>query len=328
MRHARALLGLLGDGQIHPAVDLARRGGLSPSAVRRDLAWLRAAGVDISAVRGRGYRLDRPLALLDAERIEAGLAPRARRRLAGLEVLDAVDSTNRRLLERAPGADEVPFVCLAELQTAGRGRRGRGWHSPFGRNLYLSVHDRLSGSPLALDGLSLAVGVAVADALEVAGVSEVRLKWPNDLFAPGPGPGGKLGGVLVETSFTGRGEADLVVGVGINVDMPAGSHAAIDRAWTDLRGVVGRDLDRSDLAAGVAGAVVLALADFAVEGFIPFRERWIRRDALAGRAVVVDVGGRRLAGTARGVDERGALLIDTESGRECVNSGTVLEGAP
>lgn len=261
----------------------------------------------------------RGVELLDKQTILADMPAAARRALSSLTVLSQVDSTNRFLLQAgAPRATEV-HACVAEAQTAGRGRRGRAWVSPFGANLYLSLMRAFAAAPESLPGLSLATGVAVARALESLGVPGITLKWPNDVLLEGR----KLGGILLETSGAGREDAVCVVtGIGLNVDMPGDAGAGIDQPWTDLASC-GANPGRNRLVACVLVEVLAAQPAYVEAGFGAFRKDWERLDALRDREVEVETGSSRRCGIARGVDSNGALLLEVDGRRERVLSADV-----
>ena len=225
---------------------------------------------------------------LDARAIAAQLAPATRVRLRDVEVLARVDSTNAELMRRA----QPQLALLAESQSAGRGRRGKAWASPPGANLYLS----LSWPAPREAGLPLAMGLACAQALRDA---RLRVKWPNDLLAEGR----KLGGLLVEVS---GGVA--VIGVGLNVRMPAEAARAIDQPWIDLA-ALGLAGERNAIAARLLDAMVAALIEFDAQGFVPFAARWPPFDALQDREVRVLDGEAVVYGAARGIAPDGALRV-------------------
>lgn len=315
-RDERALLGRLRQG---PATGdaLAAAAGVTRAAIWKRVQALRAAGVEIRARPGQGYALARPLVLLDAGAIAAVLPPAARAELSGdhaLQVAWTVDSTNTRLL-RQPAPARGCAVLLAERQTAGRGRRGRSWVSPLAAHLYLSVARGFHGGLGRLGGLSLVAGVAAAEALAGLGVP-VRLKWPNDLVV---GEGGgvplrKLGGLLVEGGGEHGGPVRAVVGLGLNVRMPAAAAAAIDQPWCDLAEVLDVVPDRNRLAAALLARLLPALRRFDEEGLAPFLPLHAAFDALAGREVIVEDGGRRTAGIAQGLAADGALQVRAAGG--------------
>lgn len=312
-----ALLRRLADGGWHSGTVLAGQLGLSRAAVWKQVRGLARWGVEIQAQRTHGYRLAGGLDLLDEARLRAALAgsPAAH---APLQLHDTLPSTNAELLARI-GVGQGGGVCLAEHQSAGRGRRGRSWHSPFGRNLYLSVAHVYDSGPAALAGLSLAIGVAVAERLSGLGVSDLGLKWPNDLLCGEK----KLGGILIELQGDTHGPCWAVAGIGLNVNMDHALADAIAQPWTSLSRASGRAWDRTVLAAQVVAAVAQVMAHFPADGLAPSRDAYARFDVLAGRPVQVDWAGERIAGVARGIDASGALLVDCEGQRRALWGGEV-----
>lgn len=297
---------------------LARRHGLTRAAIWKRVRQLRDAGVEIEAVRGEGYSLPQPVDLLDADAIRSGLNAHARGELAGLQVAWSLDSTNSELLRRA-APEHGASVLLCERQTAGRGRRGRHWTSPLAANLYVSLSRRFDGGLARLGGLSLAAGVAVADALHALGVEGVRLKWPNDVGVDGR----KLGGLLVEGSGEPAGAARAVVGIGLNVRMPAAHAVQIDQPWIDLSVCMTHPPSRNALASALLEHVLATLALFDAEGLAPFLPRYAKYDALKGREVAVHLGDAVHHGTALGVAESGALQVLVDGVRREFHSGEV-----
>lgn len=298
---------------------LARRYGVSRAAVWKKVEALREAGVAIGASAGRGYALEQPLDLLDAGAIRDDLAPHAASELSGLDVAWSVDSSNAELLRRGAPLQGVQ-VLLAERQTAGRGRRGRHWASPLAANLYLSLARRFSGGLARLGGLSLAAGVAVAEALHAAGANQVGLKWPNDLVATGR----KLGGLLVEGSGEAAGAASAVVGIGLNVRMPVRQAQGIEQPWTDLATLMPEPPTRNALASQLLDHLLPALALFDREGLAPFLSRYAACDVLQGQSLVVLAGdGSRLPGIGLGVAADGALRVQAGDTERHLHAGEV-----
>lgn len=308
---------------------LARAAGQTRAAVWKRIEALRQAGVDIAARPGRGYVLTAPLDLLDRDAIANALPPAVRAALAGIEVAWSIDSTNSELLRRRAASVGTVQVLLAERQTGGRGRRGRPWASPLAAHVYLSVARTFSGGLARLGGLSLVAGVAAVEALHGLGFSAARLKWPNDLVVAGPDGLRKLGGLLVEGSGEHAGPARAVIGLGLNVRMPAGSAAAIDQPWCDLAALAAPGAHalpaRNAIVAALLARLLPALDAFDAEGLAPFLPRYAALDALAGEAVTLhsaDAAGR--IGTALGLAEDGALRVRLEDGRELrVHAGEV-----
>lgn len=312
------LLALLADGDFHSGQALADRFEVSRTAVWKHVAALTQLGVIVERVRGRGYRIDGGLELLEESIIRSRLSPETGRLLEALRVHRQVDSTNAVLLREPPSLPGRGRVALAEMQTHGRGRRGNSWVSPFARNIYLSFDWQFAGGVQQIEGLSLAIGVAVADAIAGCCVAPIELKWPNDLLHDGR----KLGGILVEMSGDAEGPCRVVVGVGLNVVMPQSSVADVDQPFTDLAiASGGAPPGRNVVAASLINHCIQLLDTFAIDGFSTWRERWLERDAFANREVVLRSGPTRIAGLARGVDDRGALLLETTTGLRSVAGG-------
>ena len=253
--------------------------------------------------------LPRPIDLLDPERIRRSLP---RLRPEAVHVRFAVDSTNTVLAERLREGAAAPELCTAEIQTAGRGRYGRRWISGLGQSLILSVSWRFAMRSSALSSLSLAVGVALVEALSASGFKGVMLKWPNDLVVGDR----KVAGILVEVGGDRRRghSAACVVGVGFNLDLARTSSGHIDRPWTDFARAFGRLPGRNVLAARAADAILDACEQYRDHGLAPFVPRWKQLDALRDRPVRVLSAGAPLAGVARGIDAGGALLVEHAGG--------------
>lgn len=312
------LLPMLADGEFHSGQDLARELGVSRTAVWKQLNRLEDLGLELESVRGLGYRIPGGLELLDRERIETGLQPQVRSLLTELVALGSVDSTNAEALRRIADGAGSGLVCTAEQQSAGRGRLGREWFSPFARNIYLSLVWEFNQGAAALEGLSLAVGVCAARALAATGVPPVQLKWPNDLLHQRA----KLGGILLEMAGDASGTCQVVVGIGLNVGMPATAGERIGQAWTDLAAICGgTPPGRNALIAALLNELLPLLAEFEQTGFGPWREAWTALDAFADTPVVITSADRQMAGVARGVDERGALQLETTVGMQSLFGG-------
>lgn len=313
---SKALISLLLDGEVHSGECLANQLGVSRTAIWKQIRRAEEEGIHIKTIRGRGYQLVSDVDFLSAEAILESL----RHDHGGcvrLQVLDDVDSTNAVVMrEFADGSDGVPVV-LADRQTAGRGRRGRVWQSPLGENLYMSMGLALHGGFAALDGLSLVLGVAVAEALETLGARDVGLKWPNDIFIGDS----KLGGILVELQGElEEGVVRVIAGIGINVHMSG--IEGVDQPWSSLD-LACPDVrwTRNSIAAAVIDSVIDAAEVFSREGFGVFRDSWQRRDIFRGRHLVA-LGGD-VSGIGYGVDEKGNYLLRADDGLVPVRVGEI-----
>ncbi len=312
------LAGYLSVSETRSGEAIARELGCSRTAVWKHVEALRGFGIDIDAIAGRGYLLREPLELLDSDFILAGLDPAVRKKLRGLNIESSLDSTNSALC-RLEINDQHAAVILAEHQAGGRGRRGRQWHSPYARNIYLSIGWKLENALSELGCLSLVVALATAKALSRAGLRGHRVKWPNDLLLDGR----KLCGCLVEVQGDSQGPCHAVLGVGINVHMPASTLTeGIDQPWTDVHSQL-PSCSRNSLAILLLEELVTGLELFAGQGFAPFEDTWSKLDGLRGQFIEVDAGNNTLRGTAVGISESGALLLDTGDDILTLYSGEV-----
>ncbi|HET9834928.1 MAG TPA: biotin--[acetyl-CoA-carboxylase] ligase [Rhodanobacteraceae bacterium] len=313
------LLDLLSAEAPVSGADLAQRLRVSRTAVWKQIEALRAAGLPIEAHAGEGYRLIRPLDRLDAAAIRRALSAPVRKRLGALEVHWKLDSTSSELLRRVDELPDRAFV-FAEMQTTGRGRRGRTWISPPAGNLAFSCFKRFGQGYAALSGLSLAIGVAVTHALEACGVRGVSVKWPNDLVHHDA----KLAGILIELGGEFLGPCHAVIGIGLNLHLPQEARAMIAQPVTDLDELgAGAAPLRNKLAATTIEHLCEALDVFAASGFAAFASGYARYDALRGRTLRVDDPRGAFEGEAMGVDARGALRVRTPHGERLVESAEV-----
>lgn len=311
------LLDLLASGAAHNGEDLARALGISRAAVWKKIEALRELGVDIEGRAGSGYALARPIERLDAARIRAALSASVNAALADLRIVSVIDSTNAAL--RAEAAQlRSGAVLLAEAQTAGRGRRGRSWASPFAAGFLGSVFWRFERGLADLGGLSLALGISLAEAWRAQGV-DVRVKWPNDLWIDGA----KLAGLLVEAGGEFHGPSHVVVGLGLNIALPPALHSSLDQAVTDLHTHLPQSMARNRVVAICLEAVCAALVQFEREGFAPFVARWAAVDALAARTVGVHETQRHWDGVACGIDDRGRLQVRADDVLHAVDAGEI-----
>ncbi len=249
---------------------------------------------------GKGYSLAAPLQLLDEALIHTHLET------PGIAVIPVIDSTNQYLLDRMDQL-ESGFACVAEYQQAGRGRRGRKWFSPFGANLYLSMYWRLEQGPAAAMGLSLVIGIVMAEVIQSLGAENVRVKWPNDLYLNDR----KLAGILVELTGKTGDAAQIVMGAGINLGMRGEGTSEINQGWINLQ-EAGVTIDRNQLAASIINSLRAALPLFERDGLAPFIQRWEKLDNFINRPVKLLIGEREVYGIARGIDKQGGLLLEQE----------------
>jgi BirA family biotin operon repressor/biotin-[acetyl-CoA-carboxylase] ligase len=297
------LLRRLSDGRFHSGEALAEAFGLSRSSIFNILAQAESMGLAIHAVRGRGYRMPEPVEWLESEVTVRHLGAAAD--AYAIHVLDSVESTNTALMAAAlDGAADGTLIC-AEHQQSGKGRRGRRWHSVVGGSLTFSVLWRFETGLQSLAGLSLAVGLAVARAVNRHSRHPAKLKWPNDVLVDYR----KLAGILVEVQGDMHGAAFAVVGIGLNVRLNEAQRDVVDQAVIDLT-EMGVTVGRNQLLADCLQELHAVLTLFRRHGFAALREDWLALDAYAGRAVTLSLpNARSVQGLASGVDETGAFLL-------------------
>ncbi|MGS2724334.1 bifunctional biotin--[acetyl-CoA-carboxylase] ligase/biotin operon repressor BirA [Porticoccus sp. GXU_MW_L64] len=313
------LIAALANGQFHSGEELGALLGISRTAVWKQVQKLAELGLEVETVKGRGYCIPSGIELLSEKRIRSFLSHLAEPLLSRLDILTTTDSTNNVARRMAEARDASGYVVLAEQQTAGRGRRGRQWVSPFARNLYLSAAWGFEGGASALEGLSLAVGVAVKRAFASLGVSEVQLKWPNDILFNGH----KVAGILLEMIGDPAGFCQVVVGIGINIDMPASKAADIDQNWTDLKQISGQDVSRNQVVAVLLNELLPLLASYHQQGFARYREEWQSSNAFRGQPVELVMAKRSIIGIANGVSESGAIGLLVEGEQRYFNGGEI-----
>jgi BirA family transcriptional regulator, biotin operon repressor / biotin---[acetyl-CoA-carboxylase] ligase len=306
MSTRHALLKLLADGAFHSGPGLGERLGVSRAAVHKAIQGLVESGIDIHRVSGRGYRLGEPFVPLSGVAIGELLAERQVH--AKVEVFDELDSTNQQLL-RTPDLSGGQ-VCLAEAQSAGRGRRGRGWVATPCHNILMSMSWRFETGPASLAGLSLAAGVAVLRALNEFGVQDAGLKWPNDILRDGR----KLAGLLIDLRGEASGPSLVVLGLGLNVHLAPGDAAHIDQPWSALRDSLHAPVDRNRLA----GLLIVHLGElfhaFERAGFESYRLEWERCHLYADKPVRLLSGLEDVSGTVEGIDVQGGLRVRLADG--------------
>jgi BirA family biotin operon repressor/biotin-[acetyl-CoA-carboxylase] ligase len=233
-----------------------------------------------------------------------------------LEILPEVDSTNRHALSQPE--ERGIYVCLAEHQTAGRGRLGRQWVSPRGGGLYLSLKQTYQVNHYPITGLSIAIAVDIVKVLRHLGATAVGIKWPNDIWWQQR----KLGGILLESRSSGGQIRDIVIGIGLNVTMPITAMKVIEQAWVDLT-TIGIKVSRNELAALLITEGVRILAEYPQTGLTPWMADWQRFDLLKGQWVTLLTSTDRIGGIAQGIDESGALWLQTSTGLQRYEYGEV-----
>ncbi|GGD79369.1 bifunctional biotin--[acetyl-CoA-carboxylase] ligase/biotin operon repressor BirA [Lacimicrobium alkaliphilum] len=304
----------LADGEFYSGEMLGRKLGISRTTVSKHIRALSELGLDIFTVTGKGYKLARLLQLMDQQQIKTF------RKIhnAPVQLLNVVDSTNT-YLKNTSGLHKNGGCCLAEAQTAGRGRQGRRWISPFGASLYLSMYWGFQGGYQVLGGLSLVIGVAVVRALKAFGGISAQLKWPNDVYLNGK----KLAGILVEIEGQLDDVSHCYIGVGLNIQMPTDPASAIDQPWTDLYTEMGSQVNRNQLASTLLDHLYQLLHLFAEQGLTPFLKEWQAYNLFQDKWVKMLCGPKDFSGQCRGINDQGALLVETGKGMQAFYGGEI-----
>jgi BirA family transcriptional regulator, biotin operon repressor / biotin---[acetyl-CoA-carboxylase] ligase len=313
----RQVLGILADGQRHTAKQLIEPLAINITILEQAFETLSSYGIQFNSPVANTYQLAEPLELLDYSLIKKTFSTDTLSCLGGLEIFDVVDSTNRYALDFK---GVVPYICLAEYQTAGRGRQGRQWISPYASGLCLSIKYRYQVLNESLGGLNIALAVTVVRVLQKLGATEVGIKWPNDIWWRGQ----KLAGLLLESRH-GK-HCEVVIGIGINVKMPLVDTTAITQTWVDLNTVLGQSISRNTLAAMLIEQCLQTFIHYPQLGLSAFYDDWHRFDLSYGQLVTLKIPPysssnkeektvlthsnlQMVTGTACGIDEQGALLL-------------------
>ena len=309
-----SLVSVLADGEFHSGEHLAARSGLTRAAVWKQVKKLGQWGLCVEAESGKGYRLSQPIELLDFETIRNALENDERFALDRLESFIEIDSTNRYLIEHPPLQFGKLRACVAEWQSAGRGRLERRWNSPLGSGICLSAAWVFAGIPQGFSSLSLAAGTALVRAIQRSSGVATSLKWPNDIVLDSR----KLGGVLVESRIESQGRCVVVIGAGINVAVPADVLASVSdwpQGAADLRSAAGCAMPiRNSLVANIFAELGALFADYERGSAAAWLARWNELDYLRGKAVRIESQTSAFCGIAEGIDADGALIVGTDAG--------------
>jgi len=297
---------------------------VSRTAVSKHVKVLIDMGLDVYRVTGKGYKLAEPLNLLSEEKITDYLFEISKNNK--VEVHTIIDSTNsylmRHLTSHNRDGDEVLLqgqVCLAEYQSDGRGRRGKKWISPFGSHLYLSLYWQLEQGLSGAMGLSLVTALAISDAIKELLDINVELKWPNDIYIGGV----KLAGILIELEGQASGPSDSVIGVGLNLRMPANSAQLIDQPWTDLQSHSLKLIDRNRLCAVIISCLIDRLKSHQEKGLAAMIDEWHKHDVYLDKKVKLITGDRVTTGICRGINSQGALQLEVDGVIKSIYGGEV-----
>jgi BirA family biotin operon repressor/biotin-[acetyl-CoA-carboxylase] ligase len=313
------ILRLLSDGQFHSGVQLAEVLGVSRTTISNRIAQWNTQGVVIDSVTGKGYRLHSPIQWLNKEQVWSKISSSVQQHISSFDVLQFVSSTNDVVAKNLAQQHQSGIICITEMQGAGRGRRGREWLSPPAGNFYGSVGWIFNDGFSVIEGLSLAVGVAIIKAMESVGASDLELKWPNDVLHQGK----KIAGILIEMTGEVGGACQVVVGVGVNLQLPEVIKQQITQPVTDLYSICGHAVNRQIITAEIISEIIILLSGYDKTGFSKWQNEWLSYDAFKNKPILIIGMQEPLHGIARGVDEHGNLLLETEGEMMKVYGGEV-----
>jgi len=300
--------------------DLANVFGVTRATIHNCILRLVSMGIPIDRVRGKGYRLLKPLDLLDKAVIKPKLGASVREKLTQFEIMHELGSTNDYI-----GTQELPeagsfSVAMAEMQTSGKGRRGRHWESPYAANIYMSILWPLQKSMSEVGALSPLLSISILQSLKTLDVPGLGLKWPNDIYCHNK----KLAGLLIECSGEVSGASKMIIGIGVNVYMSQQDNVNIDQDWTDIvTHAEANEITRNEVAASLLNHVVSVLNIFESNQVESLVGEWAQWDILKDKPVMLHTTNANIKGVARGIDEHGYLLLETNNEIQRISAGDV-----
>jgi len=313
------LLSIISDGKLHSGEELASRFNISRAAIWKSIKHLESLGLPIEAIRGKGYRLSHGIELLSEKRIKKSLSPLAIEHCRNIEVLFKTESTNSCLFDRLATEQIHGNVVLAEYQSHGRGRRGNKWLSPLASGITFSVGWRFDIVPRTLSLLSLYMGVAMARALHAEKITNVGLKWPNDVVVMNK----KIGGILLEVRGEASGPVDVVIGIGMNYELAEEFNSNIDQAVTDICSHTEQRLSRNNLVATLLSNVFEILEGLSRDQSSNLLNEWRALDCYAEQRVKLFLPNEEIEGVLKGVDDQGLLLMSVGGEVKRYTSGEI-----
>src|SRR3989338_3440808 len=300
---------ILNDGEYHDGNTLSKQLKITRAAVWKLIKKLKQYDVLIEAIKGKGYILREPFTLLDADQIQQKL----KNEKIQIHIFESLTSTNDYLKTLKRKQDII--ICLAEQQTKGRGRFNRHWHSPFGKNIYLSCLYPFQKDLSELAGLSLVTSLAVLETLKTYAVPSVFVKWPNDVLVQNK----KCSGNLIEVQAETNGVSDAIIGIGMNVNRMA-DEASISQEWTSIQKATGKYIDRNECVVRLIQSLMTYLKRMEQHGFSSFVEEWVRQDLLTNKIITLKNLDQSIQGKVKGVNAQGYLLLQLHDGSERIFS--------
>ena len=316
------VLSILSDGKFHSGEIMAKNFNVSRVAIWHAISGAEKLGVEVFSVRGRGYRLTQSLDLVEEKKVKQAIGEMAN--LFNVTVLDVVDSTNDYLKKAVVNGHPHASCVVSNIQTHGKGRRGREWQSALGENLTFSFLWRFTKGAAALSGLSLAVGIALIRSLKKLDIHQALLKWPNDILVEDDDIYKKLAGILIELQGDMDGQSAAIIGIGINLNLSKKQAEKIDQPAVSINQCTSESIDPNNLLAIIIKNLAEVLAIFEDSGFTSLKNEWLSYDAFQDKVINVTSGdGNSTKGRSQGVDDFGSLQVITDAGAKVYASGEI-----
>jgi BirA family biotin operon repressor/biotin-[acetyl-CoA-carboxylase] ligase len=316
------VLSILSDGKFHSGEIMAKNFNVSRAAIWHAISGAEKLGVEVFSVRGKGYRLSQSLDLVEEKKVKQAIGEMSN--LFKVTVLDVVDSTNDYLKKVAVNGHPHASCVVSNIQTHGKGRRGRQWQSALGENLTFSFLWRFTKGAAALSGLSLAVGIALIRSLKKLDIHQALLKWPNDILVEDDGIYKKLAGILIELQGDMDGQSAAIIGIGINLNLSKKQAEKIDQPAVSINQCTSESIDPNNLLAIIIKNLAEVLAIFEDSGFTSLKNEWLSYDAFQDKVINVTLGdGNSTQGRSQGVDDFGSLKVITDAGAKVYASGEI-----
>ena len=316
------VLSILSDGKFHSGEIMAKNFNVSRAAIWHAISGAEKLGVEVFSVRGKGYRLSQSLDLVEEKKVKQAIGEMSN--LFKVTVLDVIDSTNDYLKKASVNGHPHASCVVSNIQTHGKGRRGRQWQSALGENLTFSFLWRFTKGAAALSGLSLAVGIALIRSLKKLDIHQALLKWPNDILVEDDGIYKKLAGILIELQGDMDGQSAAIIGIGINLNLSKKQAEKIDQPAISINQCTSESIDPNNLLAIIIKNLAEVLAIFEDSGFTSLKNEWLSYDAFQDKVINVTSGdGNSTKGRSQGVDDFGSLQVITDAGAKVYASGEI-----
>ena len=316
------VLNILSDGKFHSGEAIAKHFKVSRVSIWQAIAEAEKLGVEIFSVRGKGYSLSHPVQFIDEVKVKKAIGEMAS--WFNIKVFDVLDSTNNFLMQEAPKGYPHASCVVANIQTSGKGRRGRQWQSSLGENLTFSFLWRFTKGAAALSGLSLAVGTSLIRSLKKINVNQALLKWPNDILVKDDEGYKKLAGILIELQGDMDGQCAAIIGIGINLKLSKNQLAKIDQPAIGINQCIDNEVDTNEFLGIIIKDLTEVSAKFESNNFEYFKDEWQSYDAFQDQFISISLGdGGIISGKEHGVNDMGALEVITEDGIKTFSSGEV-----